>query len=89
MAETASSGAIRAGAAFVEATLRDNTGPGLWRLVADRGPRPSALRVLILVPRPTVRPHKGTVRQYGADVNRQAGPGHPAILRLTWRWRRS
>jgi hypothetical protein len=67
----------------------DNIGPGPWRLVADRGPRTRALRVLILAPCPTAGPHKGTVRQYPADVNRQAGPGHPAILRLTGRWRRS
>ena len=57
----------------------DNTGPGLRRLVAHRGPRTSALRVLILAACPTAGPHRGTVRQYPADVNRQAGPGHPAI----------
>ena len=36
----------------------DNIGPGLWRLVADRGPRTSALRVLILAPCPTAAPTK-------------------------------
>src|SRR5262249_6034752 len=52
----------------------DNTGPDLRRLMTHRGPRTSALRVLILAPCPTGGTHRGTVRQHPPDVNRQAGP---------------